>query len=171
MEPKSLRLIGSDDLELHLLEWSTEGTPMILIHGFGNEAHIWDDFAPTVSGHYRVLALDLRGHGESAWDPESRYDYENHIADLDAVVAALGIERMVLVAHSLGGRVSMLYAGIHPEKLAGLVIVDSAPELDARGIVRIRTSRSPLSPNISAVGSHNPWSSCRMRWAEAESTR
>jgi pimeloyl-ACP methyl ester carboxylesterase len=138
MEPTSLRLIGSDDLELHLLEWSTEGTPMILIHGFGNEAHIWDDFAPTVSGHYRVLALDLRGHGESAWDPESRYDYENHIADLDAVVAALGIDRMVLVAHSLGGRVSMLYAGIHPEKLAGLVIVDSAPELDARGIVRIR---------------------------------
>jgi len=138
MEPTSLRVTGSDDLDLHLLEWSSEGTPMILIHGFGNEAHIWDDVAPRVADHYRVLALDLRGHGDSAWDPERRYDYSNHVADLDAITEALGIERMVLVAHSLGGRVSMLYAGVHPDRLAGLVIVDSAPELDMRGVVRIR---------------------------------
>jgi pimeloyl-ACP methyl ester carboxylesterase len=138
MPPGSLHVTGSDDLELHLLEWSSAGVPMLLLHGFGNEAHIWDDFSPRVAEHYRVLALDLRGHGESAWDPEGRYDYENHLADLDALTTALGIERMVLVGHSLGGRISMLYAGRNPEKLAGLVIVDSAPELDARGIVRIR---------------------------------
>jgi pimeloyl-ACP methyl ester carboxylesterase len=138
MPPGSLHVTGSDDLELHLLEWSNSGVPMLLLHGFGNEAHIWDDFSPRVAEHYRVLALDLRGHGESAWDPEGRYDYENHLADLDALTTALGIERMVLVGHSLGGRISMLYAGRNPEKLAGLVIVDSAPELDARGIVRIR---------------------------------
>ena len=138
MPPGSLHVTGSDDLELHLLEWSSAGVPMLLLHGFGNEAHIWDDFSPQVAEHYRVLALDLRGHGESAWDPEGRYDYENHLADLDVLTTALGIERMVLVGHSLGGRISMLYAGRNPEKLAGLVIVDSAPELDARGIVRIR---------------------------------
>ena len=138
MQPRSQRVAGSNGLELHLLEWSTDGVPMLLIHGFGNEAHIWDDFAPVVAEHYRVLALDLRGHGESAWDPEGRYDYEDHMADLDCVTAALGIDRMVVVGHSLGGRVSMLYAGRHPERFAGLVIVDSAPELEARGIVRIR---------------------------------
>jgi pimeloyl-ACP methyl ester carboxylesterase len=138
MQPRSQRVAGSNGLELHLLEWSSEGVPMLLIHGFGNEAHIWDDFAPVVAEHYRVLALDLRGHGDSAWDPEGRYDYEDQMADLDCVTAALGIDRMVVVGHSLGGRVSMLYAGRHPEKFAGLVIVDSAPELEARGIVRIR---------------------------------
>ncbi len=138
MQPRSIRIPASDGLSLHALEWSREGVPMILIHGFGNEAHIWDDFAPQVAGHYRVIALDLRGHGDSDWDPESRYDYPHHVADLEAVVNALGIERMVLVAHSLGGRVSMLYAGRHPEQLAGLVIVDSAPELDVRGTTRIR---------------------------------
>jgi pimeloyl-ACP methyl ester carboxylesterase len=138
MQPRSQRVAGSNGLELHLLEWSSEGVPMLLIHGFGNEAHIWDDFAPVVAEHYRVLALDLRGHGDSAWDPEGRYDYEDQMADLDCLTAALGIDRMVVVGHSLGGRVSMLYAGRHPEKFAGLVIVDSAPELEARGIVRIR---------------------------------
>ena len=74
VQPRSLRVAGSDGLNLRLLEWSSEGVPMLLIHGFGNEAHIWDDFAPVVVSHYRVLALDLRGHGESAWDPEKRYD-------------------------------------------------------------------------------------------------
>jgi pimeloyl-ACP methyl ester carboxylesterase len=138
MESTSLRIPVTDGLTLHALEWSREGVPLVLVHGFGNEAHLWDDFAPKVAGHYRVIALDLRGHGDSDWDPESRYDYSHHVADLEAVVKELGIDRMVLVGFSLGGRVAMLYAGLHPEHLAGLVIVDSAPELDARGTTRIR---------------------------------
>jgi pimeloyl-ACP methyl ester carboxylesterase len=137
MEPRSLEVTGAHGLRLHLLEWSREGVALLLLHGFGNEAHIWDDLAPALAPHYRVLALDLRGHGDSGWDPERRYDYEDHVADLEALVEALGIERLVLVGHSLGGRVAMLYAGGHPERMAGLVVVDSAPELDARGTLRI----------------------------------
>lgn len=136
-EPESIRIAGADSLELHLLRWSSEGTPAILVHGFGNEAHIWDDFAPVLAPYYEVLALDLRGHGESDWDSEARYDYENHVADLECIIDRLGFERLVLIGHSLGGRVCMRYGGRHPEKVAGLVIVDSAPELDARGTTRI----------------------------------
>lgn len=160
--PESIRVASADGLELHLLRWSTEGVPMLLIHGFGNDAHIWDDFAPTVTSAYQVLALDLRGHGDSDWSEEGAYDYENHMADLDAVVAALGIERMVVVGHSLGGRVSMMYAGAHPERFAGLVIVDSAPELDARGTTRIRMEvqehKDPSFANVAeyeAMLAHN----------------
>lgn len=138
MDPRSFRASGSDGLELRLLEWSREGIPMLLVHGFGNEAHIWDDFAPAVAGYYRVLAVDLRGHGDSDWDPKKRYDTSNHAADLEAVIDELDFDRVVLVGHSLGGRTCMLYAGAHPEKVAGFVIVDSAPELDARGTTRIR---------------------------------
>jgi len=134
---RALRVPGADGIELNLLEWSREGVPMLLIHGFGNEAHIWDDFAPHVIGYYRVLALDLRGHGDSDWSSDGAYDYDNHVADLECLFEALGIERAVLVAHSLGGRVSTLFAARHPEKVAGFVIVDSAPELDRRGTMRI----------------------------------
>jgi pimeloyl-ACP methyl ester carboxylesterase len=137
MEPTSLRLPGADGLSIHALEWSREGTPLVLVHGFGNEAHVWDEAAPAVAPWYRTVALDLRGHGDSDRDPECRYDYDAHVADLEAVTAALGIDRLVLVGHSLGGRIAMRFAGRHPERLAGLVIVDSAPELDARGTVRI----------------------------------
>jgi pimeloyl-ACP methyl ester carboxylesterase len=108
------------------------------VHGFGNEAHIWDDFAPIVAPHYRTVAKDLRGHGDSAHDPECRYDYDSHVADLEAVTAALGIERMVLVGHSFGGRTATLFAARHPERMAGLVIVDIGPEHDPRGTTRIR---------------------------------
>jgi pimeloyl-ACP methyl ester carboxylesterase len=138
VEPTSRRIPASDGLSLHVLEWSREGTPLVFVHGFGNDAHIWDDAAPAVAGYYRTVALDLRGHGDSDRDPECRYDYEFHVADLEAVFAQLGIERLVLVGHSLGGRIATLFAGRHPDRMAGLVIVDSAPELDVRGTVRIR---------------------------------
>ena len=138
MQPRSRRLLGSDGLSIHVLEWSESGTPLVLVHGFGNEAHIWDDFAPLVAPHYRTIAVDLRGHGDSDHDPERRYDYDFHVADLEAVTAALGIERLVLVGHSFGGRTSMLFAAKHPERMAGVVIVDIGPEHDPRGTTRIR---------------------------------
>jgi len=137
VEPHSVRVPASDGLSLHVLEWSREGTPLVFVHGFGNDAHIWDDAAPAVATYYRTLAVDLRGHGDSDRDPECRYDYEFHVADLEAVLAKLGVERLVLVGHSLGGRIGTLFAGRHPDRMAGLVIVDSAPELDVRGTVRI----------------------------------
>ena len=138
MQPRSRHLPGAFGLELHLLEWSQEGVPLLLLHGFGNEAHIWDDFAPVVAPYYRTLALDHRGHGDSAWDPEHRYDLDAMVADVEAVTAGLGIERAVVIGHSLGGRIATLYAGRHPERMAGLVLVDIGPELDPRGVTRIR---------------------------------
>jgi pimeloyl-ACP methyl ester carboxylesterase len=138
MEPRSRHVPGADGVPIHVLEWSEEGVPLVLLHGFGTEAHIYDDFAPHVAPYYRTLALDLRGHGDSGHDPERRYDYEHHVRDLECVTGALGIGRFVLVGHSLGGRIATLFAGTHPERMAGLVLVDSAPELDTRGTLRIR---------------------------------
>jgi len=139
MEPRSRSVTGADGLSIHLLEWSHEGVALLLLHGFGNEAHIWGDFAPVVAPHYRTIAMDLRGHGESAHDPQRRYDYQSHVRDLEAITAELGIDRLVLVGHSLGGRISALFAARHPRRMAGLVLVDAGPELDARGVSRIST--------------------------------
>ena len=138
MQPRARRIPGDGGVSIHVLEWSQEGTPLVLVHGFGNDGHIWDDFAPLVAPHYRTVAVDLRGHGDSDHDPECRYDYDFHVADLEAVTGALGIDRLVLVGHSFGGRTSMLFAAKHPERMAGLVIVDIGPEHDPRGTTRIR---------------------------------
>jgi pimeloyl-ACP methyl ester carboxylesterase len=153
--PTARTLQGSTGLDLNLLEWSSEGVPLLLLHGFGNEAHIWDDFAPSVAPYYRTLALDHRGHGDSAWDPEGSYDYEKLADDVEAVTAALAIERFVLVGHSLGGRVSTFFAGRHPERLAGLVLVDIGPEIDARGSMRIRDETlENMDPEFDSLGDY-----------------
>jgi pimeloyl-ACP methyl ester carboxylesterase len=136
--PRSFSVAGDDGLPLHGLAWSDEGVPLVLLHGFGNDAHIWEDFAPLVAPYYRTLALDLRGHGDSGRDEARRYDYDFHVRDLERAFDALGVGRLVLAGHSLGGRIATLFAGSHRSRLAGLVLVDSGPELDARGTTRIR---------------------------------
>ena len=138
LEPRSVRVPAADGLSLHMLEWSTEGVPFLFVHGFSNEAHIWDDFVPALAPYYGVRALDWGGPGDSDWHPDGASDRDDHVRDLGAVVDHLGWERFVLRGHSLGGRVSLLFAGAHPEKLAGLVVVDTGPEHDPRGQVRIR---------------------------------
>jgi pimeloyl-ACP methyl ester carboxylesterase len=138
VEPTSRHVPGSDGNRIHVLEWSSEGVPLLFLHGFGNEAHIWDDFAPSVAPYYHTLAMDHRGHGDSDWDPEQRYDAEAMVRDVEAVTESLGIDRLVVVGHSLGGRVATLFAARHSERMAGLVLVDIGPDVDARGSTRIR---------------------------------
>ena len=157
MQPRSLRVKGAHGLELHVLEWSTEGIPLLLLHGFGNEAHLWDDLAPLISPHYRVLAIDQRGHGDSDWDSERRYDVDYMVQDLEALTETLSIERLVLIGFSMGGRVATCFAGRYPERLAGLVIVDIGPEVDPRGTSRIRSeveeNRTPTFESIEEYAS------------------
>jgi pimeloyl-ACP methyl ester carboxylesterase len=88
--------------------------------------------------HYRTVALSLRGHGDSERGEQPGFPQDLLARDLECAIDALGAPRLVLVGHSLGGRVCMQYAAEHPEKMAGLVIVDAGPELDGRGVARIR---------------------------------
>jgi pimeloyl-ACP methyl ester carboxylesterase len=155
MEPRSRFVPGADGNRIHVLEWSDEGVPLLLLHGFGNEAHIWDDFAPVVAPYYRTLALDHRGHGDSAWDDEQHYDYIAMARDAEAVCDSLGIERLVVVGHSLGGRVATFFADRNLERLAGLVLIDIGPDIDARGSTRIRLDvGSNQAPTFGSVAEY-----------------
>ena len=152
MKPRSRSVTGADGIAVHVLDWGGEGVALLLLHGFGNEAHIWDDFAPAVAPHYHTLAMDHRGHGDSDWDPERRYAHEHMVADVEAVTAALGIDRLVVIGHSLGGRVATLFADRNPARMAGLVLVDIGPDLDPRGVTRIRLDmESNRQPTFGSV--------------------
>ncbi len=152
MDPKSRRVSGSDGLMLHVLEWSEEGVPLLMLHGYGNEAHIWDDFAPSVAPYYRALAIDQRGHGDSEWDPGRRYDIDAMVRDLESLTEALSIDRMVIVGHSMGGRVATLFGDRNAKRMAGLALVDIGPEVDPRGVSRIRMDvESNRDPNFGSI--------------------
>ncbi|MDT5113833.1 MAG: hypothetical protein QOE20_5723 [Mycobacterium sp.] len=123
-------IICSADLDVHYLEWpgTTVDPALILLHGGGLHAHTFDVVGNLLRDRGRCIALDLRGHGDSEWAP-GRYGAEETADDLSATVAQLGLKRVVVVGHSMGGIGAIAWAARRPPELAGLVIVDVGPEL------------------------------------------
>ncbi len=127
-EPVSRR-VRAGRLGLHVLVWGREGDPTaVFLHGNGGHAHWWDPLVPALVPGWRLVAPDLRGHGESEWAEPPRYRIEDFAADLDVVLAALAPGRVVLVGHSMGGRIAAWYAAHHPEQMDGLALLDSRME-------------------------------------------
>jgi pimeloyl-ACP methyl ester carboxylesterase len=134
-------LIEMRGLRFHYRDWPSRhagAPPLVLLHGYTGHARSWDAFAESMTDHYRVLALDQRGHGESAWAGTGGYGVDQMADDLAAFVGALGLTGFSLLGLSMGGMVAMEYAGRRPKELAALVIVDIGPELAATGTGRIR---------------------------------
>ncbi len=124
------RSVTAGGLRLHYREYPGAGTPegtVVLLHGLASSSQIWGAVAPRLAERARVLAPDLRGHGRSD-KPDSGYDFASIVADLDGLLDAAGVERPVLVGHSWGAHVALEYAAAHPERSAGLVLVDGGLE-------------------------------------------
>ncbi len=134
-------------MRFHYLDWGTAGLlPMVFLHGGGLNAHTWDIVCAALRRERHCLALDQRGHGESEWSPEMDYSTESHAGDLDAFVAARGLERFVLVGMSLGGATALAWAGTHSRRLDGLVLVDTGPEIRSEGTRKIAAFTSDATP-------------------------
>ena len=92
----------------HFLEWGDPGAaPLVLLHGGNQSAHSWDLVSLHLAGRYRVLALDQRGHGDSEWARDAAYGIGEMAEDAIAFIAQLGLERPIVMGHSMGGRVTM----------------------------------------------------------------
>jgi pimeloyl-ACP methyl ester carboxylesterase len=116
-------------LRIHYVDWGGTGKPpMVLIHGLDRVARTFDHLAPHFSDRYRVIAYDMRGHGDSGWDPQGRYLVEDHVGDLEGLVQQLGLRNLVLWGNSTGGRVAQVFAGKHPDLVANVVSEDVGPE-------------------------------------------
>jgi pimeloyl-ACP methyl ester carboxylesterase len=123
------RFVTVDGLRLHYLEWGDSTKPaMILLHGIARHAHTFDHIVPDLARDYRVLAIDMRGHGDSAWSPEGAYLVEDYVKDLEGVLQHLAIRRVTLLGNSTGGRVVQVFAGLHPELVERLIVEDVGPE-------------------------------------------
>ncbi len=133
MRPTARAIAGVDDLTLNLLDWGGERAPLLFVHGYGHNAHLWDPLVADLADRYRVLALDSRGHGDSDVDPEYRYHNAAIARDVEAVVDHLKLEQVTLVGHSQGGHACLRFAGRHPERTRRLVLADAGPDIPAGG--------------------------------------
>jgi pimeloyl-ACP methyl ester carboxylesterase len=126
--PKLARPCGDISYDVVAAAEAPAAVPLLLSHGYGATSAMFAPNVPTLAIHRDVISWDLRGHGasESPADPAC-YPAENAVADMAAILDELGIGRAVLGGHSLGGYLSLDFTLAHPERVAGLVLVDTGP--------------------------------------------
>jgi pimeloyl-ACP methyl ester carboxylesterase len=106
------------------LERRGDATPVVFIHSLAGNGGQWALQLDHLRGQRRAVALDLRGHGESDPADDGDYGVDAFARDVGAVADQLGLRRFVLVGHDLGGLAAIRYAGLHPARVAGLLLAD-----------------------------------------------
>ena len=126
----------SQRLRLHYADWgNAAAAPLILVHGARDHCRSWDAVARALRAHWHVLAPDLRGHGVSAWCNDGNYSMAAYVFDLAEFVRAQAPRPVNIVGHSLGGNIALRLAGLYPQELRRLVVMEGlgpAPQLRAQ---------------------------------------
>ncbi len=115
----------SQRLRLHYVDWGNPGAPpLVLLHGGRDHCRNWDWVARDLRNDYHIIAPDLRGHGDSAYSPSGDYSMSAFVYDLAQLIHRQNLAPVRIVAHSLGGAISLRYAGIYPENVSRLVAIE-----------------------------------------------
>jgi pimeloyl-ACP methyl ester carboxylesterase len=115
-------------LKLRLQDYGSPGKPhMLCLHGGAANAHWYDFVAQGFTADYHVRAVDLRGHGDSQWDPSPTptYGYQRHAADVNELAEKLDLRDFVLMGHSMGGMIGSIYTATYPGRAKAFILVDT----------------------------------------------
>lgn len=144
------RYASAEGLELYCRIYGAEAPQaltVLCLPGLTRNSRDFEALAPHLAARYRVVCPDLRGRGFSARDPQWRnYHPGTYLADLQRLLQALDLERVAIIGTSLGGLLGMMMGATTPERVAGLVLNDIGPEVDPRGIERIKSYTGLLPP-------------------------
>jgi esterase len=150
--------ITINGLRLHYLDFGNgDKPPLICLHGLGGNAYNFEELAAHLQTTYHVIAIDVRGRGDSQWGPPDEYNHTSYSSDLAMLIEQLRFPRVTLIGTSMGGAIAMLYAGGYPERVERLVLNDIGPEVDPAGIKRITdyTSTAPAQfQTLAEVGDY-----------------
>jgi len=117
------RFFRSGSLRIHFRDWGDPGAPpLVIVHGLRDHSHSFDDLARGLVDRFHVLALDLRGHGDSETTPY--YDFGHFILDLRNLIRALRLEKPILIGHSMGGEIVATYSGSFPDVPGRVVLIE-----------------------------------------------
>ena len=127
-------------VKLYARDYGGAGMPVICMHGLSRNSADFEVIAAHLAPRYRVIVTDQRGRGRSGWDSEpANYTPALYVQDIFKLMGELGITRAALIGTSMGGIMAMIMGMIAPQAVAGMVINDVGPELDVRGLARIRS--------------------------------
>jgi pimeloyl-ACP methyl ester carboxylesterase len=125
MQGPTSHLYFSQGLRLHYVDWGREDAPaLLLIHGGRDHCRNWDWVAKRLRDRFHIIAPDLRGHGDSDWAIGSGYNEINYVYDIAQLVLQKRMAPVTIIAHSLGGSIALLYAGLFPETVKKIIAIE-----------------------------------------------
>jgi len=137
-----------DGIPLH---WTSAGAgpqTLMLVHGWTCDDSSWSGQVPALTRQYRVLTLDLPGHGKSGRLEASKFSMDLFARAVEAVRAEAGADRLVLVGHSMGTPVIRQYARLYPQHVTALVLVDGVVVLGAPPRPGVQPAQAPVADNM-----------------------
>ncbi len=143
-----MQRVTVDTITLATHEWPGRGPAVVGIHGLTSNHTVWYPIADALGGSHRLIAYDLRGRGDSD-KPPTGYSLAHHAADLLGLLDRFGLDRAILMGHSLGAHIGVRFATLHPERVAKLVLFDGG--LDVRAEIL-----DSLAPAIGRLGVEFP---------------
>jgi pimeloyl-ACP methyl ester carboxylesterase len=146
-EPKMIKVKG-DGVSIQLAVWEGKGKDVLCVHGITANCRCWDVIASSLSPRHKVIAMDLRGRGLSD-SPPSGYSVENHCRDILALMDDQGLDHPVLMGHSLGAFISLVFAAKHPRRVDRLILVDGGGKLSA---VQLNKVFAGIKPSLDRLG-------------------
>ncbi len=155
------RYFWSHRLRLHYVDWGNESAPpLLLVHGGRDHCRNWDWVAERLRHDWHILAPDLRGHGDSAWVTGANYGMVDYVYDLAQLIHQKKLAPVTIVAHSLGGSISLSYTGIYPESVSKLVAIEGLGPppamIAARAKLRIHERMKEWIDSMRALSGRSP---------------
>lgn len=148
----SSQFLKVNGLKLHYLDFgNADKPPLVCIHGLSGNAHNFDGLALYLAPHWHMISLDVRGRGDSEWGPSGDYNAAVYVNDLTALLDTLKWERVSLIGTSMGGIISMMFAGGYPNRVERLVLNDIGPEIDPAGLTRIMDYMESAPTNFATL--------------------
>lgn len=122
------------------------GEPLVLLHGASLSLHSWEPWVELLERHFRVISLDLPGHGLTGATVEADYTIDGVVEFVDELLTQLGIRRFHLSGRSMGGRAAWIYTLLYPERIDRLILIDASghPQADRRRTLASSVARTPV---------------------------
>ena len=150
MSEPIMEVVKGDGVKINLAEWKGSRGPILCVHGITANCRCWDVLANVLAPEYRVLAMDLRGRGRSD-KPAKGYNLESHLGDLNGLMDDLGIDRAVVMGHSLGAFISLAFAAQFPKRVDRLILVDGGGYLSKKQMDNVFQGIKPSLDRLTKV--------------------
>src|SRR3990170_2288563 len=141
-----------DGIKIQLAVWEGKGKQILCVHGITANCRFWDCLASALAPHHRVIAMDLRGRGLSD-KPPTGYSIEHHCKDILALMNDQGLKRPVLIGHSLGAFISLVFTAQYPQRVDRLILVDGGGKLSETQMAKVFAG---IKPSLDRLGKTFP---------------